>query len=170
MSVPVAWTLSPAPVVDVKSSREESLQAHCPVKDGPMKILPAGLEVRIPTSGATYCLPPFPRCSLRPCASHTGEGSGGGERNKVLVAGVLVAAALAFGNWGGTRAPPKAGKLVSGFLSPLIWPFLNLWLCLAPTLQEPNPLPPHAVPRGRPCRGRPLRPPQTFPSPVPRAS
>lgn len=63
-------------------------------------------------SGMTYCLPPFPRCLLRPRASHTrGEASGGGERNKVLVAGVLVAgisvaAASAFGNWGVNRAPP----------------------------------------------------------------
>lgn len=52
---------------------------------------------------------------------------------------VLVVAALAFGNWEGNRVPPKTGKLVSGFLLPLIWSFLNLWLCLASTHQKPKP-------------------------------
>ena len=34
--------------------------------DGPVKILPAGLEVRVLVSGVMYCLPPLPGVCLAP--------------------------------------------------------------------------------------------------------
>lgn len=77
-----------------------------------MKILPTGLEIRIPISGVMYCLPPFPRCLLHPCASHTEEGSGGGEKNKVLVVGAVPQWQLPWplGNGDGTGPHPKLGS------------------------------------------------------------